>query len=67
MERMERMAYSVAEVAEQLNIGAKSVRELIRCGKLQAIGVGPKQGRWRIPAAAIDDYLKREMRAYATR
>jgi excisionase family DNA binding protein len=49
----------VSEVAERLEIGEQSVRDLIEEGKLHAIDVGGGSRKfWRIPVTAFERFVK---------
>ena len=51
--------YTVADVAKALGSSTKSVRYLIRTGRLDAINVslGERSPRFRITAQAFEEYL----------
>lgn len=54
-------AYSVVEVADRLNLSQHTVREMLKAGELR----GLKAGRmWRVPASALDEYLRGASRAH---
>lgn len=62
---MERKAYKVDEVAEMLGLCTESVRRLVRRGELRAVYLSkprfekmPSKSVIRIPADAIDEFLK---------
>lgn len=40
MSRVTRVLYSIAEVAEQLGVTTKTVRKLVKTGKLKAYAIG---------------------------
>ena len=48
------MAYRPREVAEMVGMSESGVRNLIRRGRLRAVQL---DGRWLIPAAAIEDTI----------
>ena len=48
------MAYRPREVAEMVGMSESGVRNLIRRGRLRAVQL---DGRWLIPATAIEDKL----------
>jgi excisionase family DNA binding protein len=54
---VQKAAYSVSEVAEQLGISRESVFRLLRAGELGSILIG-KRGR-RVTAGQLDDYLRK--------
>ena len=51
---VKRVAYRPREVAEMVGMSESGVRNLIRRGTLRAVQL---DGRWLIPAAAIEDKL----------
>ena len=51
---LKRVAYRPREVAEMVGMSESGVRNLIRRGTLRAVQL---DGRWLIPAAAIEDKL----------
>ena len=51
---LKRVAYRPREVAEMLGMSESGVRNLIRRGTLRAVRL---DGRWLIPAIAIEDKL----------
>lgn len=48
---------SVSDVATSLRIHPTNVRRLIHDGRLRAHRLGDKGSRWRIPRAALDQFL----------
>ena len=52
---MERMAFSLTEVAETLGISPRSVINLIESGALKAVRVG---GLWRVAKVELDRFLQ---------
>ncbi|MCP2015933.1 excisionase family DNA binding protein [Deinococcus sp. HSC-46F16] len=53
----DRLAFSVEEVAERLNLKVRAVRKLIKGGSLYAIQVGRKQI---VPVWALKEFLSRQ-------
>ena len=53
-ESSERAVYTVAEVAEMLNLALGGTYALVRAGEIPARKLG---GRWVIPKAAFHDWL----------
>ena len=53
----EKEFYSIAEVAEKLNLSQKSIRRYIASKELDSIKIGTT---YRIPAAAFKDFINRE-------
>jgi excisionase family DNA binding protein len=51
---LKRVAYRPREVAEMVGMSESGVRNLIRRGRLRAVHL---DGRWLIPATAIEDKL----------
>jgi excisionase family DNA binding protein len=51
---LQRVAYRPREVAEMVGMSESGVRNLIRRGRLRAVRL---DGRWLIPATAIEDKL----------
>lgn len=51
---------TVSDVADSLQLSAQAVRSLIQSGDLPAIQVGPRR-LWRIPEAAFDQYVERQL------
>jgi excisionase family DNA binding protein len=51
---LKRVAYRPREVAEMVGMSESGVRNLIRRGTLRAVQL---DGRWLVPAAAIEDKL----------
>jgi excisionase family DNA binding protein len=48
--------FSIREAAEFLGLDQSTVRRAISAGRLKAVRMGPRL--LRVPAAAIDEYLK---------
>jgi excisionase family DNA binding protein len=59
---LKRVAYRPREVAEMVGMSESGVRNLIRRGTLRAVQL---DGRWLIPAAAIEDKLGVQLDANA--
>ncbi len=49
--------YSLADVAEVLNISVKQTYALVRRGDLPAIKIGGR-GQWRVEHTALESYIK---------
>jgi len=47
---------TIADAAEQLNVSANQVYQLVRSGELPAIKVGTS-GQWRIETAMLEAYI----------
>ena len=57
--------YTPAQVAQRLNIGRRTVYELLESGALFSVRIGTKGGRLRVPADKLDEYEAR-LRAAGT-
>jgi excisionase family DNA binding protein len=51
-----RRAITTADAAQRLHLHLRTVQRLIRRGELRAVRVGRV---WRVPLAALDEYLAR--------
>ena len=49
--------YSIAEISEQLNVSQKTIRRHIASGKLDSTKIG---STYRIPVAALEDFINRD-------
>lgn len=59
--RMSARFLTIADVAEQLQVKAPAVRNLIKSGQLPAIQVGGR-GMWRIEVSALEAYIQEQYR-----
>lgn len=53
--RIEKMAYTIEEVAKILSCCPKTVRKLCKEEKIRSVDLGPRAKR--IPKAALEDYI----------
>lgn len=53
---------SIADVCEQLNLSAATVRSMLRSGELRGIQMGGKR-TWRVSSQELEDYIQREFAA----
>jgi excisionase family DNA binding protein len=60
--RLSHGTISIAETARKLRVGLAYAYSLIWSGKLPA---EKKEGRWQIPMAAVEDYIKSKGRVHA--
>jgi excisionase family DNA binding protein len=51
--------YKPAQVADRLNIGLRTVYELIASGALESVRIGTGRGTLRVAAAVLDAYEAR--------
>lgn len=58
--------FKVAEVAAYLNLGKRTVYELIAAGTLTAVPMGSGRGTLRVPADALYEYEARLRAAVST-
>lgn len=54
--------YTVAQVAELLQVNPETVRRWIRSGELRGLGLGDKAG-YRIEQSDLRDFIERRKRA----
>ena len=64
METVERLAYSIEEMAEAISIGRAAAYELIKQEGFPAVKIG--KGRYIIPVRELKDWLKRQTEKEAT-
>lgn len=57
---------TISQVAEELAVGAPTVRQLIRSGELRALQIGGR-GIWRIAVKDVEDYIEQAYRVTAER
>lgn len=57
---------TISQVAEELSVGAPTVRQLIKTGELRALQIGGR-GIWRIGAQDLEDYIEKTYRVTADR
>ncbi len=53
------LVFSASEVAEQLDISPRAVRDLIKAGRLRAFAVtaGTRHRKWRITETALQEFI----------
>ncbi|BCW69980.1 helix-turn-helix domain-containing protein [Arthrobacter sp. NicSoilB8] len=55
---------TIDQVAEELAVGAPTVRQLLKTGELRALQIGGR-GMWRVAAKDLEDYVERAYRVTA--
>lgn len=56
-EEPKRRFLTIEQVAEELNVGAPSIRGLLKTGELRGIQIGGR-GVWRIARQDVEDYIE---------
>ena len=51
---------SVSEVAKILHTGKTIIYELLESGELKGFRINKNHGNWRIPRAAVTDFIKEQ-------
>lgn len=53
---------TIKDIAERLNVSAKTIRRWLQDGKIDGFRIGGSRARWRIPASAFSAYLEKQRR-----
>ena len=57
---------TISQAAEELAVGAPTIRQLIKTGELRALQIGGR-GIWRIGSQDLEDYIEQTYRDTAER
>ncbi|WP_324644839.1 helix-turn-helix domain-containing protein [Pseudarthrobacter sp. LT1] len=57
---------TISQAAEELAVGAPTIRQLIKTGELRALQIGGR-GIWRIGSQDLEDYIEKTYRETADR
>ncbi|WP_350004361.1 helix-turn-helix domain-containing protein [Pseudarthrobacter sp. WHRI 8279] len=57
---------TIEQVAEELAVGAPTVRQLLKTGELRGLQIGGR-GLWRVAAKDLEDYIDQAYRVTAER
>ncbi len=59
------LSYSLKDAAQATGIGRNTLLAEIHSGKLKAVRVGERGGKWVIPAKSLDEWFERQFEAQA--